>query len=243
MPVTDAMRALAPRQARFVEEYLLDLNASQAATRAGYSKKTCASQGERLLRDPRLQRAIQAAKAARSERTAITAAAVLERFWAIATADPRQLIEYRRTCCRYCHGTAHQYQHTRAELARRRADWEATQKKASKETFDEQGGDGYLATLAPHTSCPECFGEGVERAFVHDTRHLSHAALCLYAGVKVTKDGIEVKMHDQQAALVNVGKHLGMFDEKPEPVDANEIAQRVRAALRAIVDADGLRAA
>jgi phage terminase small subunit len=40
---------LTPKQARFVEEYLLDLNATQAATRAGYSKKTANEQGAQLL--------------------------------------------------------------------------------------------------------------------------------------------------------------------------------------------------
>jgi phage terminase small subunit len=49
---------------------------------------------------------------------------------------------------------------------------------------------------------------------MNDTRQLSRRAARLYAGVKTTKEGIEVKIHDQQAALVNVGKHLGMFKDK-----------------------------
>ncbi len=43
--------SLTPKQARFVEEYFVDLNATQAAIRAGYSAKTAYSQGERLLRN------------------------------------------------------------------------------------------------------------------------------------------------------------------------------------------------
>ncbi len=44
------MSDLTPKQARFVEEYLIDLNATQAAIRAGYSKKTAKQQGQRAPR-------------------------------------------------------------------------------------------------------------------------------------------------------------------------------------------------
>jgi phage terminase small subunit len=64
--------SLTPKQARFVEEYLVDLNATQAAIRAGYSPKTAYSQGERLLKNVEVHRAIQEAQEARSERTGIT---------------------------------------------------------------------------------------------------------------------------------------------------------------------------
>lgn len=43
--------ALTDKQKRFCEEYLIDLNATQAAIRAGYSKKTAYSQGQRLLKN------------------------------------------------------------------------------------------------------------------------------------------------------------------------------------------------
>lgn len=65
------------KQKRFVEEYLIDLNATQAAIRAGYSAKTATSQGERLLRNVDVQRLVVEAQAARSERTGITADYVL----------------------------------------------------------------------------------------------------------------------------------------------------------------------
>ena len=64
--------SLNPKQARFVEEYLVDLNATQAAIRAGYSEKTAASQGERLLRNAEIQAAIKKAITYRSKRTEIT---------------------------------------------------------------------------------------------------------------------------------------------------------------------------
>jgi phage terminase small subunit len=52
---------LGPRQERFVEEYLLDLNAKQAAIRAGYSPRTAEVQGSRLLRNVKLQRTLSKA--------------------------------------------------------------------------------------------------------------------------------------------------------------------------------------
>jgi phage terminase small subunit len=55
---------------------------------------------------------------------------------------------------------------------------------------------------------------------VHDTRKLSKTAARLYAGMKQTKEGLEVKMHSQDDALVNVGRHLGLFTDKIK-LDAN----------------------
>ena len=63
---------LPPKQQRFVEEYLIDLNATQAAIWAGYSTKTLQVQGVELLKKPVVATAIVEAKAARSERTEIT---------------------------------------------------------------------------------------------------------------------------------------------------------------------------
>lgn len=75
------------RQQRFVEEYLLDLNATQAAIRAGYSAKTAYSQGERLLKHAEVQRAILEAKTARSEKTGVDATWLLDRLATESVAD------------------------------------------------------------------------------------------------------------------------------------------------------------
>lgn len=68
---------MTPKQERFVQEYLVDLNATQAAIRAGYSAKTANEQGARLLTNVSVRSAIQKAMDARSERTGITADYVL----------------------------------------------------------------------------------------------------------------------------------------------------------------------
>ena len=214
---------MTPRQQRFVEQYLVDLNAKRAALDAGYSPKTAEQQGYQLLQKPSVQAAIAAAQADRSKRTGITAEAVLQELWSIATADPNALIEWRRGCCRYCHGDGHRYQRTPRELL----EYEAAFTKAAEKNpdapqiFDPQGGAGYDARRKPDPDCPECFGDGEGQTFVKDTRALSADARRLYAGVKLTKDGLEVKMHDKVAALTKVGQHLGMFVERHEHTGAN----------------------
>jgi len=223
MPPT-AADTLTPKQARFVEEYLIDLNATQAALRAGYAPKGAAVEGARLLINAKVAGAITRAQTERSERTQITQDEVLKHFWAIARADPNELIEMRRACCRHCYGIGHGYQRTQGEMDRDRASWEVMTAKVQKaddppadiKPFNESGGVGYDARREPHPECPECFGEGIAVPFARDSRRLSADARRLYAGVKVTKDGMEIKMHDQHAALVNVGRHLGMFVDRLE---------------------------
>ena len=73
-----AAKKLTPKQQRFVDEYLVDLNATQAAIRAGYSAKTAGSIGQRLLTKVEIQAELAAAMAARGERTEITQDAVLK---------------------------------------------------------------------------------------------------------------------------------------------------------------------
>lgn len=69
---------MTPKQQRFVEEYLIDLNATQAAIRAGYSSKTAMEQGYQLLRNTSVAAAIDAGKEKRSAETAIDANYVLK---------------------------------------------------------------------------------------------------------------------------------------------------------------------
>lgn len=78
------------KQERFVEEYLVDLNATKAAERAGYSKASARSIGHELLTKPDIQNEIAAAKAARSKRTAITQEKVLRELARIAFVDLRR---------------------------------------------------------------------------------------------------------------------------------------------------------
>lgn len=80
-------RGLTPKQAAFVREYLVDLNARQAAIRAGYSAKTADAIAHETLSKPEVRAAIEAGKAARAQAVAVTAETVLRGLLAEATAD------------------------------------------------------------------------------------------------------------------------------------------------------------
>lgn len=71
------MSKLTPKQKMFIQEYLVDLNATQAAMRAGYSARTANEQGARLLAHVSVAAAVQEAMDKRSERTEINADYVL----------------------------------------------------------------------------------------------------------------------------------------------------------------------
>ena len=87
----EAMKKLTPKQARFVEEYLIDLNATQAAIRAGYSEQTARVIGHENLTKPDIQKAITERRQEMQQRTAITADRVLAEYAKIAFFDPRKL--------------------------------------------------------------------------------------------------------------------------------------------------------
>lgn len=88
------MPRLTAKQARFVEEYLVDLNATQAAVRAGYSTRNSSEVGYSLLQKITVQAAIQAAQRERSAKTGITAERVVQEIARIAFADPRDVAQW-----------------------------------------------------------------------------------------------------------------------------------------------------
>lgn len=222
-------RRLKPsREDVFVQEYLVDLNGAKAAIRAGFSPRSARQTASELLAKLEVQEKLRLAMDARAERTGITADRVLKQLWDMANADPRELAEHHRSCCRYCWGKENRYQRTPREMEEARAQHVKAHKDAVLEAaatgekpprmqpFDEAGGVGYDPRHDPNQDCPECFGEGVNRVVFKDTRDLSPGARLLYAGVKTTQNGMEIKMHDPQAALRDIGRHLGMFKDKVE---------------------------
>lgn len=75
------------KQEKFCREYLLDLNATQAAIRAGYSKKTAVEQGCRLLINVNISKRIQASQKKQQEKTEITLDKILKEYSKIAFFD------------------------------------------------------------------------------------------------------------------------------------------------------------
>lgn len=80
-------------QVAFVQEYLIDLNATQAAIRAGYAPRSAGEQGCRLLKKRKIADAVAREMAARSRRTGITQDRVLRELARIAFVDPNNVID------------------------------------------------------------------------------------------------------------------------------------------------------
>lgn len=91
MPTTTATDTLNKRQRRFVEEYLVDLNAAAAARRAGIPAAGAGVWACRALAEPKIQEAVAAALAARSTRTQVEADRVVSELASLALYDPADL--------------------------------------------------------------------------------------------------------------------------------------------------------
>lgn len=200
------------KQKRFVFEYVKDFNATQSAIRAGYSEASAATQAHDLLRNPKIVKALEERREEVAAATLLDASWVLKQWIDIAAANPNDLIQVRKVCCRFCYGLGHNYQWTNGEYIT------AVNAAliANKKEPQCVGGFGYDPNKDPNPDCPECGGNGTSEVHLMDTRKLTGPAKRLYAGVRKTKDGVQVLMRDQDAALQNLAKYLGMLVEKTE---------------------------
>jgi len=201
---------------RFVYEYLFDLSPEDAAVRVGLTP----SQGRTLARSTKFKEAVELFSLRRQTRNEIYADAVLQRFWALVNADPRDIVEIHIGPCRYCWGVEHQFQFIDLyELEEMRAKHQREQSTFDNEDhrieFNDLGGVGFSLLRPPHKDCPRCGGRGQPRGVLKDTRYFTESAKALYDGVKIGKDGsIEVKFRDRSWALEKVAQHLGMFVQR-----------------------------
>ena len=214
------MVKLTEKQKRFVDEYLIDLNATRAYKESYPSCKNedvAAVNASRLLRNAKVEEYIEQRMKDREKRTEITQDMVLQRWWDIANADPNEIVHLRRVCCRHCFGIDHQYQWRDKEEHQQAvyiAQSTAQEQNKRPEIPSDAGGYGYDRLLKPHPKCPYCRGEGNAEVHIEDTRHLDPKSRILYAGIKQTQTGVEIKFRDQDKALENVARHLGMFKDK-----------------------------
>lgn len=188
-----------------------------------------------MLKSVKVQQEIQRRTAKIKQKLNIAAEDVIELIWNQATANPNDLIEYRRGACRYCYGDNHLYQRTPAEYERDLERYLADNKRQARKGeadpdpcgafFPMMGGVGFTPKRDPHPECPECFGEGVGYSFAKDTRKVPANVLALYAGVKETKDGLEIKMHPQHAARELIGRHKGIFADLLKANGEGEVGQ------------------
>lgn len=240
------------KQERFIASFLRSGNAS-AAYRDAYDcskmkEATIGNAAHKLLAHTEIKAKVENYRKTAAADVLMEARDVLRNWVTIVTADRRELITHRRCCCRHCWGTSHKYQwidepEFMSELMRT-IDWNAgattKNKRVEKPLPDASGGVGFKRNRKPHPECPKCNGEGYSETFVPDFSDLSPAAQLLYAGIKQTKEGIEVKMMDKDSALTNLAKALGVLKDgvvinngptingDVVPVDANEAAKFYR---------------
>lgn len=208
------------RVPRFVEEYCKDRNGTQAAIRAGYTSNAHSAGviAARLLGEVWVQELVAAEMERVSKEAAIEAAEILREYLALATADASKIMHVRRVNCRYCWGVGHQYQWKAREYAEAcDNELKAAQRgKREPELPDCGGGFGFRHNAEPNPDCPECNGEGYEDIFFRDTEGLTGPERKLIAGIKRTKDGLEVKLRDQDGALKILAQYAGLLVERKE---------------------------
>ena len=201
---------------------------TDAYARAGYSTAgkpaTTNSRASQLRALPHVAARIDEIQAQATRAAAVDVAFVLREWAEIATADPSELIRPRRLNCRHCHGEGHAYRWRDEDEW---AEAAALAVEAEREPPSDAGGYGFRSTDAPHPDCPRCDGDGHLDVYVADIKGMRGNVRKLYAGVKTTRGGIEVKMRDQDAALQSIAKYLGMLKERHEvggmdgkPIDA-----------------------
>lgn len=221
---------------RFIAEYLVDYKGVRAAVAAGFSPDSARKTASELLSRPEVQARVQARQVELLDHLQDMEKFVLSRFMGVVSADTRELVELHRVACRYCWGKENRYQRTPAERELDYKKWAEHERLAGAEDpaympteFDEQGGLGYTTKKDPNPACPECFGDGVTRAVMNDSRDFSEQASQLYAGIEETQHGIKVRMHSKMDAALNLGKHFGMFSTKVKlaPTDKDDEAKQL----------------
>lgn len=178
------------KQSRFVFEYTKDYNATKAYIRAGYSENGASASASALLAQPSIQAALKEREEMLAEVATLDCAWVLRQWMAIASADPNELVSVKQLACGDCY---------------------------DDDTRQLLESNGLGATLSnPNPACKVCKGHGEKFVSVADTSKLRGSARRLYAGAVQTKDGIKVLMRDQDAAVGNLARYLGMLVDKRE---------------------------
>ena len=228
----DALYAsLLPRHQLFIEEYLVDFNATKAAIRTGYTPLSAHNTGCLILKRPEVAKIVEARKEDRLARPRMTVDKLVGEYENMVEADFNELVEFRRVNCRHCWGIGFKFQYNAVEMEERREDYDRQAIQAAAEEkeiapFDERGGIGYLPNKDPNPECPVCAGEGKGEVFFKDTRNLSRRARAIYAGAEVGKDGIKVKGHSKEKAMEVIAKALKLFEDKAVDINVNTIVEK-----------------
>lgn len=225
----------------FVREFVKDFDITAAMRRCGQvgSDVQIYSKGYNILRSPDVRNDIARSVQDRADKLEIAADDIARYWYALATADARELCPVTVAPCRHCYGIDHQYQFTLDEMRRKSTAHFLAQKRKSEQyrvPFDELGGDGYTIDKPPNLDCPECFGKGVAHAIPIDLKKISHGAAMLFDGYKINKDGsVDVKIRNRSEAMLALSRMLGVDAPKNPVLDPRMLTEeQLDAAIRSI---------
>lgn len=209
--------ALTPQQERFAQGCVALHNQSaayrQAYDCAGSNFRTITDEASKLAAHPEVAARIQELRNEAAAAVAIPALEVrIREQRELEQADPTEIIGLHWHCCRNCHGLDHRHQWLDEHEYAKAFD-EAVQQGA-KVMPDMAGGFGYNQNRPPVATCTACWGVGVSRPYICDTRTLSPAARRLYKGIKVKADGsFEVLLYDQQKTSDMLNRIQGAYKD------------------------------
>lgn len=203
-------KPLTIKQEAFSVEYVRCGNASDAYRFAYNAEKmksvTINRKAAELMDNGGVAARIAELRAIVAKKAEFTLLDVLRHWVEIATANPADLVQLRRECCRHCYGINHEYHWGEMEYALACA----KMIDASKRAPDAPGGFGFTPNREPNAHCPMCYGKGIEIVHAADTRTLRGAAARLYGGLKQTRTGVEIIFRSQNDALKEIAKFYGM---------------------------------
>lgn len=187
--------------------------------------KSIRADAARALRNPVIRLRIEQLRDKIAANVGFGREDVIRHLVEIATADPNELTQYRRENCRHCHGKGGAYQWIdEEEFMESVAKVQAKNQAATKNRYEvptNKGGYGFRKTGVPNPKCKQCCGDGIGRDFFLDTRSLSPSARRLFAGIRRTKDGLEVKVRDQDFALKLLAQHFRVLPTGDVSINMN----------------------
>ena len=241
---------LTPQKEIFIREYMLDWNATRAAIRAGFSAKSAGQIGWKLLQQPKVSARIQELAAARVKRLDIKADD-LTRMWAgMLEADVNEFVSLELTCCRYCYGKNHEFQHSPWTLKIAKESHEKRRLQQVKAGMDDPGpfppyeDEWYDPTKPPNPECPNCHGRGEVQRVLKDTRQLSPAARALFMGVEQFQGDLNVKLINKEKIHEWLAKAVGVWKEKEQEIETKSaIPEMLDAAFNRVMEESRRRTA
>lgn len=210
---------ISEKQARFAEFVVEGKNLVESYRLAGYECDGNAAHAgaSQVFRNIKVQRAIRWLRDKRQRRYTAELDELVHQLMAIANADPNILTQHRRNNCRYCWGENHLYQWRDIQ----EFDRAAAQNTKDGKSEPEYGGLGFVDSALPNPDCPKCSGEGEGQVYFADTSLIDGNERWLFAGVKQTKDGLQLMMHDQDSArrtLLNLLTRSDLLRKSPENI-------------------------